>query len=1025
MYAEPTAQSSVAPKVARAAGGLAILVGGGHVLAWVGGVMPQVPVSTIIMKTNAGLGLLVAGVALILVATPHAGARRWRGAQICAAFVLLLGLATLSEHIVGWDLGIDQLLATEPAGAAATTSPNRMGVPASLSFILLGTALLLLTRRSDNRRRRALHEPFAVAVALLGLLSIIGYLYGVSALYHIARFTGVAWPTALSFVVLAVGVLCVEPANGLMRRVTADDPGGAIVRALLGPMVLLPLALGGVRLAGERRGWFDAPMGTGLMMLVFIVTFSSLLLFASRRVSASSAAQHESERETRSQKDLLAVTLASIGDAVIVTDAAGRVTFLNAEAARLTGWTEADARGMALPDVFSIVNEETRERVENPVERVLRLGQVIGLGNHTLLIARDGRQIPIDDSGAPIRQAGGDVRGVVLVFRDVTDRRHAEHVQRRLLADVQAQKDRLAALVNSMTDEIWFADADKTLTLGNPAVWKEFGAGLGDARDVEKIAASLEIYRPDGTPRPVDEAPLLRALRGETVTDQEEIIRTPAAGQLRHRQVNAAPVRDADGAIVGSVSVVRDITARKQAEQEARLSQKTFAELIERSPFGTYVVDAQFRIAMMNASSQVGAFRNVRPVIGRDFSEAMRILWPEAVAAEIIGHFRHTLDTGEPYYSPRFVNPRQDVDIVEAYEWELHRMSLPDGQFGVICYYYDSTALREAEMALREADREKRLILDNANEIIAYHDTTNNLVWANKAYLAATGLPLSELKGRKCYCCWGLDRLCEGCPVVRAIETGEPQEGELTPDNQPDWPADQGSWLVRAAPVRDSAGVIIGAIEVAHNVTAQKHAEEAVRRSQAETQALLENTPAGLVLFEAKRPYKVLAHNRYYQELFAEPFRSRGMVGLNVFEYAPAVEAEGVVAVFDEVVRTKQPKSFLDFPYKSDPPKESWFNWHMSPLILDGAVVALVSMSLDVTERHLAEESLRKANAALAEADRRKDEFIAILSHELRNPLAPIRYALPLLGEERLGARGTPRNRRHRPTGHAPRPAGR
>ena len=235
MYAEPTAQSSMAPKVARAAGGLAILVGGGHVLAWVGGVMPQVPVSTIIMKTNAGLGLLVAGVALILVATPHAGARRWRGAQICAAFVLLLGLATLSEHIVGWDLGIDQLLATEPAGAAATTSPNRMGPPASLSFILLGTALLLLTRRRGAGRRRALHEPFALAVALLGLLSIIGYLYGVSALYQIARFTGVAWPTALSFVVLAVGVLCVEPANGLMRRVTADDPGGAIVRALLGP----------------------------------------------------------------------------------------------------------------------------------------------------------------------------------------------------------------------------------------------------------------------------------------------------------------------------------------------------------------------------------------------------------------------------------------------------------------------------------------------------------------------------------------------------------------------------------------------------------------------------------------------------------------------------------------------------------------------------------------------------------------------------------------------------------------------
>jgi PAS domain S-box-containing protein len=154
-----------------------------------------------------------------------------------------------------------------------------------------------------------------------------------------------------------------------------------------------------------------------------------------------------------------------------------------------------------------------------------------------------------------------------------------------------------------------------------------------------------------------------------------------------------------------------------------------------------------------------------------------------------------------------------------------------------------------------------------------------------------------------------------------------------------------------------------GAVVVAHDITERKRAEERLRRQQAEIQTLLENTPAGLVLFEATPPYKVLAHNRYYQELFAEPFHSKGMVGLNVYEYAPAAEAEGVVAVFNEVVRTKQPKSFLDFPYKSDPPKQSWFNWSMSPLVLDGQVVALVSMSLDVTDRHRAEEALHVSEA--------------------------------------------------------------
>jgi len=146
-----------------------------------------------------------------------------------------------------------------------------------------------------------------------------------------------------------------------------------------------------------------------------------------------------------------------------------------------------------------------------------------------------------------------------------------------------------------------------------------------------------------------------------------------------------------------------DITERKEAEESLKQNEQTFLELIERAPFGIYVVNSQFQIEHMNKGSQDGAFRNVRPVIGRDFSEAMHILWPESTASEILARFRHTLETGEPYYSPPFVHPRHDVEIVESYEWELQRIRLPNGQFGVICYYFDSTKLRETERKLIEA----------------------------------------------------------------------------------------------------------------------------------------------------------------------------------------------------------------------------------------------------------------------------------------------------------------------------------
>ena len=136
------------------------------------------------------------------------------------------------------------------------------------------------------------------------------------------------------------------------------------------------------------------------------------------------------------------------------------------------------------------------------------------------------------------------------------------------------------------------------------------------------------------------------------------------------------------------------------------------------APFGIYIVDSQFCIAHMNAGAQNGAFRNVRPVIGRPFNEAMHILWPDVVAEGIIGNFRHTLETGEPYYSPPFFNPRLDAEIVEGYEWELHRMTFADGQYGVICYYFDSTKLRQAQEDLRQSEERFRQLADAMPQLV-------------------------------------------------------------------------------------------------------------------------------------------------------------------------------------------------------------------------------------------------------------------------------------------------------------------
>ncbi len=313
-------------------------------------------------------------------------------------------------------------------------------------------------------------------------------------------------------------------------------------------------------------------------------------------------------------------------------------------------------------------------------------------------------------------------------------RQQAEEQSSTLLATLEAA-------LASMTDAVFISDAQGRFIHTNDAfaTYHRFRNREECSKTIADCPDSLTAFLPDGTQAPPDMWAVPRALRGETVTNTEYTLHRKDTGETWVGGYSFAPIRGSDGAIAGAVVVARDVTKRKQAEDQVRRSQKTFSELVERAPFGIYVVDSQFRIAHMNTGSQNGAFRNVRPVIGRDFAEVMRILWPEPVAAEIIAAFRRTLETGEPYYPPPFFNPRHDVEAVEGYEWELHRMTLPDGRQGVICYYFDSTELRQAEAALRDSEERFRSVAENKSEGLMLFDAKGNFTYQNPASLRIHG----------------------------------------------------------------------------------------------------------------------------------------------------------------------------------------------------------------------------------------------------------------------------------------------
>jgi PAS domain S-box-containing protein len=172
---------------------------------------------------------------------------------------------------------------------------------------------------------------------------------------------------------------------------------------------------------------------------------------AERALLEANAELERKSEELQQQREWFEVTLSSIGDAVITTDIHGRVTFMNPVAESMTGWSSGDATGKSIDDVFHIINEDTRLVVSNPVNKTLQSGAIVGLANHTALVARNGTVISIEDSAAPIRNTKGEIVGAVLVFHDVTQRRLAEQA----LRDSDRRKDEfLATLAHELRNPL-------------------------------------------------------------------------------------------------------------------------------------------------------------------------------------------------------------------------------------------------------------------------------------------------------------------------------------------------------------------------------------------------------------------------------------------------------------------------------------------------------------------------------------------------------------------------------------------
>lgn len=305
------------------------------------------------------------------------------------------------------------------------------------------------------------------------------------------------------------------------------------------------------------------------IMIILLIAIGTSWLYRSKRKDLYKDLFLR-EKDLREAHEEFRTTLYSIGDAVITTDTKSIIRHMNKVAEQLTGWKETEGSGKPLEEVFHIINEDTRSKVENPVQRVLREGLVVGLANHTLLISRDGREIPIADSGAPIHDEEGII-GVVLVFRDQTEERKAQKA-------LKESEKKFIAVMDQAPDAFFMHNINGQIVNVN----KKACQNLGYTKE-ELLTKTIADIDPEAISKGKDKL-WSKVINGERVSFESH---------HKRKDGSLFPVEVTLGAIhldreMFIFAIVKDISERKQAEKSIKESEETYRNLFQNAQVGLF-----------------------------------------------------------------------------------------------------------------------------------------------------------------------------------------------------------------------------------------------------------------------------------------------------------------------------------------------------------------------------------------------------------------------------------------------------
>jgi len=445
-----------------------------------------------------------------------------------------------------------------------------------------------------------------------------------------------------------------------------------------------------------------------------------------------------------------------------------------------------------------------------------------------------------------------------------------------------------------------------------------------------------------------------------------------------------------EGKVVGLVAAITNITGIKRAEQRLRASEITFRQLVENSPFGIYAVDADFRIVQVSAGAQK-KFENVRPLIGRHFAEAMRCIWPEPFASDAIGHFRHTLDTGEPFHAPGSVERRKDTNVVESYDWKIERVTMPDGRFGVVCHFYDLSERQKYEAALRESETTFRVMFDaSAVGKIEVEPGTTRFLRVNAAMCKFLGYSEEELLARTVLDVTHPDDRAESRALGQRLVAGKSdvfdvEKRYVRKDGNVVWAR------VTVNVIRDASGRPLRNTAVIQDVNARKQAEQDLQASKDRLELALEVARLGSFRYDPRR--RVLSGDARAKEIFDFDIAANEAAIEELMERVHPDDVEGFWAVREASLDAADPKPYTnEYRLRRRDGEVRWVE-SRGLAYCEGAgperqVVSFVGTVQDITERKEREE---KEHLLMREINHRAKNMLSVvdaIAHQTatRNP---------------------------------------